>query len=233
MFTVTTSAHGGWFIMGTGGSLRKTGIVEYGRLNKKDYVFDTKQEAEQFLEEWLDGWEIRSMDFFSNKIHWKPGKYWWVSDGFHRYLYPDGCVQRDCNKSKEYNGWYETKEEAENVLYKYLSTKFQEKNMSNDNLQERLKQAIKDRDAIDSNIAEIKNEIEKAKINWKDLPRGTVVENKYGTRAVVFRDSKDQSIKLLSLGPNYAFEKVVGALKNFDDAKVCGIFKDFTVEENK
>ena len=114
--------------------------------------------------------------------------------------------------------------------------------MSNDNLQERLKQAIKDRDAIDSNIAEIKNEMKVKKVNWKDLPIGTVVENKYGTRAVVFRDpaastggwtGKDLSIKLLSLGPNYAFEKVVGASSGFDDVKVCGMFKYFTVEENK
>jgi len=124
------------------------------------------------------------------------------------------------------------------MLVHFVNTqkiKFQEKNMSNDNLQERLKQAIKDRDAIDSNIEEIKNEMKKVKINWKNLPIGTVVEGKYGTRAVVFRDPNEPNwgIKLLSLGPNYAFEKVVGASSNFDDVKVCGTFKDFTVEENK
>jgi len=120
------------------------------------------------------------------------------------------------------------------MLVHFVNTqkiKFQEKNMSNDNLQERLKQAIKDKDAIDSNIAEIKNEMKAKKVNWKDLPRGTVVENKYRTRAVVFHDwdVTHGGIKLLSLGPNYAFEKVVGASSNFDDVKVCGMFKDITV----
>ena len=107
--------------------------------------------------------------------------------------------------------------------------------MSNDNLQERLKQAVKDRDAIDSNIAKIKNEMKAKNVNWKDLPRGTVVENKYRTRAVVFHDWNEThgGIKLLSLGPNYAFQQVVGLLSSFDDVKVCGTFKDFTVEENK
>ena len=227
MLEVTISAHGGWMIGGMGGMMRKTGIVGYGILSKKDYVFDTKQEAEQFLEEWLDGWSVMQISE-PEKSQWK--KTWYIKrDKENTYLHWTGETKNRCGGC-----WYKTKEDAENVLYKYLSTKFQEKNMSSNNLQERLKQAIKDRDSIDSNIAEIKaeikKEIEKAKkVNWEDLPKGTVVESlsSRGYYAAVFLSNPDREKRLMGIKGNFHYETLHGCLPYFDSVRIIGNLSDY------
>ena len=128
------------------------------------YYWKTKQEAEEFLAKWLelDEIEIKNHSYLGWYIQNKVGQCLWRDNQFH-----GGTLTNIHHiETRFYEGRWETREEAEKFLTNYL------KGTKMENLQEKLEQAKLDRDSINKNIEELKNQLE-----FKDYYRTGVYTN--------------------------------------------------------